>query len=163
MEATRPARSKATPLRAEWLEAALVGLLVPVAVRDAEVAVPEAPDVVVAFGVKGAVTPNPGSFEFGTAAAKAEKVLSPVVGGLMAPYMPLWQCFIGCQGTRFEREETGGRTYRLPGTEEPDGAIGLGYFERENANLTGGSVVWHEWGGEAILLGNGVELLGAGV
>lgn len=42
-------------------------------------------------GVNGAVTPNPGSFEFGTEAAKAAKVLSPVVGGLIAPYIPPWQ------------------------------------------------------------------------
>jgi len=51
----------------------------------------------------------------------------------------------------------------LPGAEEPDGVCGLGHFECENANLTRGSIVGHEWGSESILLGDGVELLGARV
>jgi len=51
----------------------------------------------------------------------------------------------------------------LSGAEEPDGVCGLGHFERENADLTRGSIVRHEWGSEAILLGDGVELLGARV
>jgi hypothetical protein len=55
-----------------------------------EVAAPEEVELVV--GVKGAVIPNPGSSELGTLAAKAAKVFAPVVGGLMAPYMPPWQC-----------------------------------------------------------------------
>lgn len=55
---------------------------------------PETPVLAVELevvGVKGAVVPKPGSFEAGTLAAKAAKVLSPVVGGLMAPYIPPWQ------------------------------------------------------------------------
>jgi len=43
-------------------------------------------------GVNGTVTPRPGSLEFGTLAANCVKVLLPVVGAFMAPYMPLWQC-----------------------------------------------------------------------
>jgi len=62
----------------------LVGAAVP-----AEPLLLEPPVVVLlAAGVKGAVMPNPGSCELGTVAAKAAKVLSPVVGGLIAPYMP---------------------------------------------------------------------------
>ena len=38
-------------------------------------------------GVNGTVTPRPGSLVFGTLAANAAKVLLPVVGGLIAPYM----------------------------------------------------------------------------
>jgi len=45
-----------------------------------------------AGGVNGTVTPRPGSSVVGTLAAKAVKVLLPVVGGLIAPYMPLLQC-----------------------------------------------------------------------
>lgn len=40
-----------------------------------------------AGGVNGTVTPRPGSLVFGTLAANAAKVLLPVVGGLIAPYM----------------------------------------------------------------------------
>lgn len=50
---------------------------------------------------------------------------------------------------------------RLPGAEEPDGVGGLGYFEGENTDLTSGGIERHEWRSEAILLGNGVELLSA--
>jgi len=45
-----------------------------------------------AGGVNGRVTPRPGSSVFGTLAANAAKVLLPVVGGLIAPYMPPLQC-----------------------------------------------------------------------
>jgi len=50
---------------------------------------------------------------------------------------------------------------RLPGAEEPDGVCGLGHLEGEDADLARGSVVRHEWRSEAILVGDGVELLGA--
>jgi len=73
--------------RAESVEALLCVLVsceVPVLVCEAPVpVVPEA-----LGGVKGAVTPNPGSSALGTEAANASNVLSPVVGGLIAPYMP---------------------------------------------------------------------------
>jgi hypothetical protein len=82
--ATTPANAKATPEWAETMEAPLVPVLVELEV--APVAVCEVELVVV--GVKGAVIPNPGSLEFGTLAANAVKVLLPVVGGLIAPYMP---------------------------------------------------------------------------
>lgn len=39
----------------------------------------------------------------------------------------------------------------------------MGHFKRENADLTGGSIEGHEWGSEPVLLGDGVELLGARV
>jgi len=52
---------------------------------------------------------------------------------------------------------------RFPGAEEPDGVCGLSHFECENTNLTRGSIEWHEWGTEAILLGDSVELLCARV
>lgn len=98
-EATRPAKRKPAPLRAERLEAALVRVLVlaePVAdaVCETEIVVP-APleEELAGVGVKGAVTPNPGSSALGTLAAKAAKVFAPVVGGLMAPYMPPLQCY----------------------------------------------------------------------
>jgi len=95
-EATRPARRKVAPLRAERLEAPLVEVLVlaePVAdpVGETEVPVATPVEVELVVGVKGAVIPKPGSFELGTLAAKAAKVFAPVVGGLMAPYMPPWQ------------------------------------------------------------------------
>jgi len=92
-EAARPATNRATPLRAETLAAPLgvadgvvapAELLPDAAGTDALPLAEELPVV----GVKGAVTPKPGSFALGTLAAKAAKVLSPVVGGLMAPYMP---------------------------------------------------------------------------
>jgi len=96
-EVTRPAKRKATPPRAERPNAALVEVLVLAEwvedpVCEAGAAVPEAVSVPLAVvGVKGAVTPKPGSAELGTLAAKAAKVFAPVVGGLMAPYMPEWQ------------------------------------------------------------------------
>lgn len=52
---------------------------------------------------------------------------------------------------------------RLPCAEEPDGAGCLGHLESEDTDLTASSVVGHEWRSEAILLCDGVELLGAGV
>lgn len=51
--------------------------------------------------------------------------------------------------------------YWLPGTEEPDGASGLGDFEGEDTDLAAGRVVGHEWRRESILLCYGIELLGA--
>lgn len=52
---------------------------------------------------------------------------------------------------------------RLARTEEPDGVGGLGDFKGEDTNLTAGGVVGHEWRGEAVLLGDRVELLCAWV
>lgn len=49
------------------------------------------------------------------------------------------------------------------GAEVPDGSGGLGYFEGEDTNLSSSGIERHEWRGKAILLGNGVELLSAGV
>lgn len=49
------------------------------------------------------------------------------------------------------------------GAEEPDRSGGLGYFKGEDTNLSGGGIERHKWRGEAILLGNGVELLSARV
>jgi len=92
-EAARPAMRRATPPRAETFPALLllgVGAAAPpVEVAAGWEALPLAEPVV---GVKGAVIPKPGSLALGTLAAKAAKVLSPVVGGLMAPYMPPLQC-----------------------------------------------------------------------
>lgn len=51
----------------------------------------------------------------------------------------------------------------LPGAEEPDGVGGLGYLEGEDADLARGGIVGHEWRSEAVLLGDGVELLRARV
>jgi hypothetical protein len=80
----------ATPEFAETMEAPLV--LVLVELEEAPVVVSEVePALMVELaevGVKGAVIPNPGSLEFGTLAANAAKVLLPVVGGLIAPYIP---------------------------------------------------------------------------
>lgn len=93
MAAARPAKATATPPRTETLEAPLVAVLVaavPVAVRETEAESVPLPLVVAlaVVGVNGAVTPNPGSSELGTLAAKAANVFAPVVGGLIAPYMP---------------------------------------------------------------------------
>jgi len=52
---------------------------------------------------------------------------------------------------------------RGPGAEEPNGVCGLGHLEGEDADLARGGIVGHEWRSEAILLGDGVELLSAGV
>lgn len=52
---------------------------------------------------------------------------------------------------------------RFPGTEEPDGVGRLGNLEGEDTDLAGGSIVWHKARVEAVSLGDGVELLGAGV
>jgi hypothetical protein len=84
--ATTPANAMETPERAETIEAPLVLVLV-----ELEVAPVVVCEVELLVGVKGAVKPYPGSLEFGTLAANAAKVLLPVVGGLIAPYMPLWQ------------------------------------------------------------------------
>lgn len=100
----------------------------------------------------------------GTLAAKAAKVFAPVVGGLMAPYMPEWQCYWWLSGpTSGKTDRRDKRSYRFPGAEEPDGVRGLSHFEGENADLTRGSIKRHEWGREAILLGDSVKLLGARV
>jgi len=45
-----------------------------------------------AGGVNGTVTPRPGSSVVCTLLANAVKVLLPVEGGLIAPYMPFLQC-----------------------------------------------------------------------
>jgi hypothetical protein len=95
--ATILATMRAAPDRAETLEAAPVE---PVAAGVEPVLVPVADpvwetaelDPLPVVGVKGAVIPYPGSLALGTLAAKAAKVLSPVVGGLMEPYMPPLQC-----------------------------------------------------------------------
>jgi len=85
----------ASPDRAETIDAPpVVPVCVPVDAEPVAVweAAPETGAVELAVvGVKGAVIPNPGSLEAGTEAANAAKVLSPVVGGLMAPYIPPWQ------------------------------------------------------------------------
>jgi hypothetical protein len=70
-----------------------------------EMATPVEVELVV--GVKGAVIPNPGSFELGTLAAKAAKVFAPVVGGLMAPYMPPWQCYHWLSGPGWTKRRIG--------------------------------------------------------
>lgn len=137
----------------------LAGVLPPAVLE----AVLLAPPVV---GVKGAVTPKPGSLELGTLAAKAAKVLSPVVGGLIAPYMPPLQCWKnGCQVTLLlpRKEATKYKTYGFSSAEEPDWISGLGHLESEDTDLSAGGIVRHEWRGEAILLSSGVELLSAGV
>lgn len=67
-----------------------VGLVVPVLEVEPSVTLGLAVELEV-VGVKGAVIPNPGSLELGTLAANAAKVLAPVVGGLIAPYIPPWQ------------------------------------------------------------------------
>lgn len=54
-------------------------------------------------------------------------------------------------------------TYRLPSTEEPDGAGGLSNLKGEDTNLTAGGIEGHERRGEAVLLCDSVELLCAWV
>lgn len=93
--AATPAKTTATPERGERRDAPL-GALVEVepgaaVLETAPVATLGLVVELAVVGVNGAVTPNPGSFEAGTDAAKAAKVLLPVVGGLIAPYMPPWQ------------------------------------------------------------------------
>jgi len=53
-------------------------------------------------GVNGTVTLRPGSGVVSTLAAKFVKVLLPVVGALIDPYMPLLQC-----GTRPQKNQMG--------------------------------------------------------
>lgn len=48
---------------------------------------------------------------------------------------------------------------RFPGTEEPYWAGGLGYFESEDSDLSGGRVEGHERRRETVLLRDSIELL----
>jgi len=48
---------------------------------------------------------------------------------------------------------------RFPGTEEPDWAGGLGYFEGEDSDLSGGRVEGHERRRETVALCDSIELL----
>jgi len=61
-----------------------------------------AAEVLAVGGVNGTVTLRPGSSVVCTLLAKFSKVLLPVVGALMAPYMPLLQC-----GTRPQKNQMG--------------------------------------------------------
>jgi len=83
--------------RAAADERGLLLLLLPVGTAAAELALALAPG-----GVNGTVTLRPGSAVVSTLAAKLAKVLLPVVGALIDPYMPLLQC-----GTRPQKNQTG--------------------------------------------------------
>lgn len=131
-------------------------LLLPVGTASAELAELALGLGLALGGVNGTVTLRPGSLVVWTLAAKFAKVLLPVVGALMDPYM-LKELSLGL-GWSKKRTRLPALAVRDATAEEPDGGRWVDNLQRVYTDLARSINEGKETGVKALLIGDSIEL-----